>query len=54
MTSVGFTSADKVAAPAAIDITSANPQFGGGGLPQLFVPTFKSSLETIDVTPLGP
>jgi RHS repeat-associated protein len=34
--------------PAAFGITRANPQYGAGGLPQLFIPRFESVLEPIE------
>lgn len=37
---------------AAFGTTYANPQFGGGGLPQLFIPNYTKSLELIKQIPL--
>jgi uncharacterized Zn-binding protein involved in type VI secretion len=37
--------------PAAFGITRANPQFGEGGLPQMYVPDY-STLKPLDATPL--
>ncbi|WP_420138299.1 PAAR domain-containing protein [Sphingomonas sp.] len=37
--------------PAAFGITRANPQYGEGGLPQIYIPEY-STLKPLDVTPL--
>jgi hypothetical protein len=38
--------------PGAIALTRANPDHGDGGLPQLYVPAFKSVLEPVYSVPL--
>lgn len=38
--------------PAALGITRANPQFGPGGAPQLFLPNYEEALEPIYSVPL--